>query len=123
MALTFRSCYVWLGSALAFAGAGGLVGCGSSSSTITPPPDVTVSVAPQLAAVAATTQTQQFTATVTGSTNTAVTWSVDSVANGNATVGTIDATGIYTPPSAGGIHTVTATSMANTADSSSATVA
>ena len=103
----------------------GLSGCGSGSSTTTttPPPDVTVSLAPQLAAVVVTTQTQQFTATVTGTTNLSVTWSVDGVAGGNTTVGTISTTGLYTPPSSAGTHTVTATSVANSSSSASASVA
>ncbi len=43
----------------------------------------------------------QFSATVTGSTNQSVAWSVNGVANGNATVGTIDMLGNYqAPPSA-----------------------
>jgi hypothetical protein len=49
--------------------------------------------------------TQQFTATVSGSSNTTVTWDVTStasgstaVAGGNATLGTIDSTGLYTAP-------------------------
>jgi hypothetical protein len=110
---------------LALAGILGLTNCGGSSTTITvpPPPNVTVTVAPQLAAVAATTQTQQFTATVTGSTNTDVIWSVDTVENGNATVGTISAGGLYTPPAESGMHTVTASSVANSIDSGSANVA
>ncbi len=45
-----------------------------------------------------TAQTAQFTATVTGTNNTAVTWSVNGVAPGNATVGTINASGLYTAP-------------------------
>jgi len=49
------------------------------------------------------TQTQQFSAT--GS----VTWSVDGVVGGNAAVGTITPTGLYTPPSSVGTHTITAT--------------
>jgi len=57
-----------------------------------------------------------------------VTWSVDGVANGNSTVGTIDSTGLYTPPTiappaTGGTHTIKATSVANPADSGSASVA
>jgi hypothetical protein len=56
--------------------------------------------------------TQQFTATVQGTNNTAVTWSVDGVAGGNNTVGTISSSGLYTAPPAPGMHTVTATSAA-----------
>ena len=82
---------------------------------------VPVSITPQLAAVVVTTQTQQFTPWVTAGGN--VTWSVDAVAGGDATVGTISATGVYTPPSTAGTHIVTATSVANSANSASATVA
>src|SRR5207249_2845607 len=59
-----------------------------------------VSVTPNPASVA-TGQTQQFTATVqaTGGLSTAVTWAVNDVPGGNATVGTISPTGLYTAPS------------------------
>jgi hypothetical protein len=56
---------------------------------------------------------QQFTATVTGSTNTAVTWSVNNIAGGNSQVGTISTTGLYTaalpaalPPPFDSVHEV-----------------
>ncbi len=68
-------------------------------------PPVAIKVSPTLAAVTVTTQTQQFTSSATNPT-----WSVDGVAGGNATLGTISASGLYTPPAAGGIHTITATS-------------
>ena len=58
--------------------------------------------------------TQQFTATVSGTTNTAVTWS--------ATGGTISSTGLYTAPSTAGSYVVTATSVADSTKSASATV-
>jgi chitodextrinase len=51
-----------------------------------------------------TTRTQQFTANSSG-----VVWSVDGVAGGSATVGTITAAGLYTPPASAGTHVVTAT--------------
>lgn len=41
---------------------------------------------------------QQFSATVAGSSNTAVTWTVNNLPGGNATVGTISAAGLYTAP-------------------------
>ena len=50
------------------------------------------------------TQTQQFTANSTG-----VTWSVDGVAGGSPTTGTVTSTGLYTAPNSIGTHTVTAT--------------
>src|ERR1700739_4844240 len=42
--------------------------------------------------------TQNFAATVSGTSNTAVTWMVNGVAGGNATTGTISATGVYNSP-------------------------
>jgi len=76
-------------------------------------PSVTVTVSPKRAAVTVTTQTQQFTSSVTG-----VTWGVDGIAGGNATVGTISTSGLYTPPAAAGIHSVTATSGTSSASAS-----
>lgn len=58
--------------------------------------------------------TAQFTAVGLGSGS--ATWSVDGVAGGNSTVGTITAGGLYTPPSTVGRHTVTATSGTQTAN-------
>src|SRR6266705_2458772 len=81
-------------------------GCGS---TYTPPPQIAVAVGPKRAAVT-TGQTQTFVASVTGSSNTSVTWEVDGTAGGSASVGTISAGGVYTPPTAGGTHTVLARS-------------
>jgi len=55
--------------------------------------------------------TQSFTATVTGTTNTAVTWSVQ-----ESVGGTIDSTGLYTAPqNSSGTFQVVATSQANPA--------
>ena len=85
--------------------------------------NTTVAVSPQNAAVVINTQTQQFNATVTGSTNTAVAWAVDGFAGGNTTVGTISSSGLYTPPATAGTHTITATSVAVTTASASASVA
>ena len=41
----------------------------------------------------------QYTATVTGSTDTSVAWTVNGIAGGNSTVGTISSSGYYTAPS------------------------
>jgi hypothetical protein len=81
---------------------------------------VPVSVFPQLAAVVASTQTQQFTAFI--SSGTGLSWSVDGVAGGNPTVGTISAGGLYSPPSTAGTHTVTA-SVTTPTNSASANIA
>ena len=61
-------------------------------------------------------QTQQFDATVTGSTNTAVTWSVNGITGGNASLGIISTTGLYTAPQnlpSPATVSVTATSQAD----------
>lgn len=87
------------------------------------PASITVTISPKFAALAALHQTQQFTATVTGSANTSVTWSVAGVVGGNSTVGTVSTAGLYTPPATGGIYSVTATSVADSSASASASVA
>src|ERR1035437_2640893 len=83
---------VGLLSAVAFLGL--LAGCtGGGSSPASPSqPSVTVTSSSTSVLLGAT---QQFTATVTGTSNTAVSWSVNNVAGGNATVGTIDTNGLY----------------------------
>lgn len=82
---------------------------------------VSVALTPNTAIIAPS-ATQQFTATVTGSDNTAVSWNVDGIAGGSSAVGTIDANGLYTAPAAGGQHAVTATSQASATSSSSAII-
>lgn len=64
-----------------------------------PPPSVSVTVAPNSATVRAGVA-QPFTATVTGTSNSAVTWQVNGVTGGASATGTISATGVYTAPSA-----------------------
>jgi hypothetical protein len=78
-----------------------------------PPTGVAVKVAPATASIAPK-GTATFTATVSGTTNTAVTW--------KAKLGTITSTGAYTAPTTVGTDTVTATSAANTTASGTATV-
>ena len=86
----------------------------SASATVTVSvPEVAVSLSPGSASLS-TGGTQQFAATVTGSSNTAVNWS--------ATGGTITSAGLYTAPGTAGSFTVTATSVADTTKSASATV-
>jgi hypothetical protein len=76
---------------------------GSASRSVTVPtspttdPTVAVAISPTSSSVQ-TNQTKQFSATVTGTTNTAATWYVAGVAGGNSTVGTISSTGLYTAP-------------------------
>lgn len=77
------------------------------------PPVVAVSVSPTSATLAVG-ATQQFSATVTGATDTSVTWS--------ATSGTVDSTGLYTAPATAGSGQVTATSNADSTKSASSSV-
>ena len=105
-----------------------IVSCGGDSSTSTPPPpppdSVTIDVAPATSSVIIT-QTQQFTATVANTSNTAVTWKVNGTAGGDATVGTISATGLYTAPAKlpnPAQITITATSAADTTKSASGAI-
>ncbi|WLT31181.1 glycosyl hydrolase family 28-related protein [Geothrix sp. PMB-07] len=66
-----------------------------------------------------------FTATVSGSANTAVTWTVDNVVGGNTTVGTLVGAGVtatYTAPATAGAHTIKATSAADPSKSASVDV-
>ncbi len=66
-------------------------------------------------------QSQQFTAsTLAGST---INWSVDSIAGGNASVGSISSTGVYVPPSSPGTHSITATNASDPTSFATATVA
>jgi hypothetical protein len=85
----------------------------SSSITVSQPTQVSISVSPGTASLQAGGQ-QQFTAMISGTSNTAVTWT--------ASGGTITTTGLYTAPSAAGTYTVKAVSAANSSTSASATV-
>lgn len=93
--------------------------CGSTDAEA-----IEVSVSPSSASVAEG-GTQSFTATVTNSSNTEVTWKVNNVAGGNSTVGTISTAGVYTAPASvpsPATVTVTAVSTADTSRSDSAEV-
>lgn len=69
-------------------------------------------------------QNGQFTAALSGTSNTAVTWSVNGVTGGNSTVGTVNSNGLYTSPATPTpqVVTVTATSVADPTKSASSTV-
>ena len=98
---------------------GGCGGAGTSAGTaattsgtpVAAVTGVTVSGAAQVRLGA----TVQFTAALTGGSNSAVTWEVNGVAGGAAATGTISTTGLYTAPAAlpaGDTVTVTAVSVA-----------
>ncbi|HKH97676.1 MAG TPA: hypothetical protein VJ999_01100 [Candidatus Sulfotelmatobacter sp.] len=102
----------------------GLAGCGSGSGSSSQP--ISVSLSPKLAAIAAGVQSQQFTANVKNDpSNAGVNWSVDGIAGGSSVVGNITGGGNYsTPPgTAGGTHTITATSVKDPTKSATAAVA
>jgi hypothetical protein len=94
---------------------------------------VAVTISPPYAFIApsnGTPSTQQFFATVTGAANTSVSWSVQSVVSGQgcagAACGSVDASGLYTAPSAApspNAISVIATSQADSTKSASATLA
>src|SRR6185437_12494929 len=93
----------------------------SAAVTVTSSSSVSITINPTSATVA-TGGTQQFGDTVSGSSNTSVTWSADGVTGGNSSTGTISTTGLYTAPTSSGSHTVTVTSAADTTKKASASV-
>jgi len=100
----------------------GTKACPSAVAVASP---VDVSVSPASASLTVGASSQAFTATVTNTTDTAVTWQVNNVAGGNAAVGTISTSGVYTPPttlSARLAVTVTAVSVAVKTQTGSAQV-
>ena len=89
---------------------------GSGSNPDPPPGKVTIQVVPASSSVALGT-TQQFTATVTGNSDTSVTWAVNGTKSGTAQFGTVSASGLYSPPTVvpnPASVTVSATSVADT---------
>jgi hypothetical protein len=83
-----------------------VVGCGGGGSgpvsqpTPTPPPVVTSVVISSASTTTLISQTQQFSAQVKGTGNFSpdVTWFVNDIAGGNATIGSISTTGLYSAP-------------------------
>src|SRR5208282_1543111 len=114
-----RTC--WCLAAIALLSAVLTLSCGGAS--VTPAPVIEVSLAPPTAQVVLRGQVQ-FTAAVSGS-SAGVSWSVNGTAGGNATVGVIDSTGLYTAPTtlpASNTVTVAAASLAAPGQSATATV-
>ena len=97
---------------------------GTASVTITPASQpVGVAISPTSATVRIN-KTQVFTATVTNTTNHAVTWKVNGVTGGSSKYGFISSLGTYKAPSSvpGGVVTVSAVSVADPTKSANATV-
>jgi arylsulfate sulfotransferase len=97
------------------------VACVAGCSSSPPPPSISVAVSPQPAYVSSG-QVIQFTATVQNDTS-GVSWSVNGIPGGNATVGMIDSLGNFTAPNLtqNGSSTITATSKKDSTKSASAT--
>ncbi len=90
---------------------------GKSKVTVSPTPVPTVSISPTAPTVAAG-GSVAFTATVTGTTSAAVTWSVREASG----CGSIDAAGVYAAPSAGATCHVDVASVESPSATASATV-
>ncbi len=111
------NCLILVADTITLTGAAAIGNSCSGGSPLQPP--VAVSVTPATATLYGG-QTQQFTATVTNTTNTAVTWTISPTGTG-----TISSSGLYTAPATISTQqtvTVKATSQANTAVSASSTV-
>lgn len=122
--LLHRTIKLFLGLLIAasMAGCGGTI-ARSTTSTTPAASTVAVTVSPVSASIQAG-GIQQFDSTVTGATNTAVTWFINGNAGGNSTFGTISSGGTYTAPalSPAGPVTVTAKSVQDATATASATV-
>jgi hypothetical protein len=110
-----------------------LTGCGGGGNsggsttqppTTQPPSPITVVISPS-SAVVQVGATQQFNATVSNTTSTAVNWSVDGVSGGNTTFGRISDAGLYSAPAVvpnPATVTITAASQQDSSKTGSATV-
>jgi hypothetical protein len=105
-----------------------LAGCSGLPTATVKNSNVTVTVQPPTPSVS-TFGKQTFTPTVTGSSNSAVTWQVNGVAGGSATTGTISTSGVYSAPHyisgsiipANGPATVTITAISQASPSATGT--
>jgi chitodextrinase len=81
---------------------------------------VSFALSPRSAALTLS-QSQQFSNNAP--LGTVLSWSVDGVAGGNSSIGTISSSGLYTPPAVAGTHSVTASSLGNAVYTASAAIA
>jgi hypothetical protein len=96
-----------------------LAGCGGSSNSPNPAPTPTVQIAISPAtATLFTNQSKTFTASVSGSSDAAMTWSVQEGASG----GTVTSSGLYTAPSSAGTYHVIVTSHADSTRTATSTI-
>jgi hypothetical protein len=92
--------------------------------TVTAPASIAVSVSPA-AAMVRVRHSRQFTAAVTGTSNTAVVWTVNGIAGGNTTIGKVSSSGLYSAPRqvpSPATVSVSATSAADPTKTAAATV-
>jgi len=102
-----------------------VAGCGGSGNSRGGGLNIVVTIKASGSTTVLTNQPVQFTDTVTGTPNTAVTWEVNATAGGDInTIGSIDANGKYTappaPPAGGGTVSITAVSQADNKTTSNA---
>jgi hypothetical protein len=124
-ALRRRTKSAWFLTALgAVASMYGCAQSGASGLMQPPPPIIEISVTPNIGSVTLG-NNQTFLATVTGTTNTAVSWSVNGALGGSGATGTISVAGEYTAPADLPLPAsvqVTATSAADPTKSATASV-
>jgi serine protease len=117
---------VIVGSTAATSSAPATAGTNACLTAITVPSPVTVSVSPTSGSLQeGSGNTQAFIATVGETLNTQVTWQVNTITGGSATVGTISTAGVYTAPAtvpSPATVTVTAISVVDSTRSGSATL-
>jgi hypothetical protein len=97
---------------------------GSATVTISSGGAVGISISPTTAEVGVSAQ-KQFSASVTGSSNTAVTWTITGIGCAGTVCGTVTSSGLFTAPSvppSPPFFSLTATSVADPTKSASATV-
>lgn len=105
-----------------------LAGCGGGSAApppAAPPPAPVVVVVNPTSAVTLLGSSQAFSATVSDATDTRVSWAVNGITGGNASLGTISVEGLFTAPRdlpASANLTITATSFADSFKSASAQI-
>lgn len=118
----------WFKIVLSISAAGVFVSCGggggssSGGTRNSGSSSITVTVSPASATLSPG-GTQVYTATVSGATDTSVTWSAGNIQGGNATFGTISSSGLYTAPAVApnpSNVTITATSVQDTTKSGTA---
>lgn len=99
-------------------------GTGSVAPPPPPPPAISVSVTPPSGSILLG-NSQTLTATVTNTTDTSVTWSVNNIPGGSPSAGTINSAGVYTAPAdlpSPVVVQVTATSQADATKSATAQI-